>query len=411
MLALGGNSRSAATLALRQTLGRTTPKFSGSDEAAKSLQEGRRRNKGTRPPIQHSESLDSSIDGDPLSPLSADNEDRKFHSTGKPRGNVASDLGSGDDRSGDLGSGSSTSEESNSEDPGSRGKGRRGFKFRPGKKTSSSSRLNGQGVGGGLLAERLRRLRPNKTKKKENATANRWSNKNAGEQSSLASPMPPESPTSSTPSGTDDQSESDASGEGRPPRGGIVKGKATVDSTQDRARVPLFGGRVTSGSSSGEKGDRPKGEQKRQKNDAVKAGRRAMSGVSGVPLVRESLRQGFKAAWGTVEANVGENHGEAPVAGKGRPAAGMIENLLYGWFGGVVAEGAWPGVGLALRPGFGDQGDRKEVSAAVGRVGTIRGKEISFLRYRVVLLNGKDRDTNLVGNGYRFASIFLRRGK
>ena len=51
--------------------------------------------------------------------------------------------------------------------------------------------------------------------------------------------------------------------------------------------------------------------------------------------------------WGRLE-DTGENE-VAVVSGVGRPAAGMVENVMYDWFGGVVGR-AWPGVGLAMRP-------------------------------------------------------------
>lgn len=366
MLARGGKSGSAVAFALRQTLGRTMPKFRDSDEAATSLQQDRRRRKGTRPPIQHSESLDSSIDGDPMSPVSTDGEEQNIRPTGKPRGHsIASDLGSG----------TSASEESNTEDPESRGEGRTGYKFRPVQRTPPSSRVNGQKVNGELLTERLRRLRPNTSNVKKHTTVNRRFITNAGEQSSLASPMSLESPPSSTPSRADDQAESDDSGNRMPIRGGVVKGKATLDSTQDHARLRLFDGRATGGSSSGEKRDGLKGKEKRQKHDVGKVSKRGISALSRVPQVSEYLRQGLEAVRGAIEDGVEKNYAEAPVVGKGRPAAGMVENLLYGWFGGVVTERAWPWVGLALGPGFGDQGDRKEVSAKLGEGGKPRETE------------------------------------
>ena len=38
-----------------------------------------------------------------------------------------------------------------------------------------------------------------------------------------------------------------------------------------------------------------------------------------------------------------------PVSGTGRSTAGRLENVLYGWLGGVVGR-SWPGMGLALLP-------------------------------------------------------------
>lgn len=72
MLTRGGNSSSAAAEALKQSLGRNIRMFSGSSPsrpAKPTTREGRRgqknRQRGTRrPPVQHSESLDSSDDND-----------------------------------------------------------------------------------------------------------------------------------------------------------------------------------------------------------------------------------------------------------------------------------------------------------------------------------------------------------
>eukprot|EP00903_Cladosiphon_okamuranus_P011632 g10941.t1 len=58
------------------------------------------------------------------------------------------------------------------------------------------------------------------------------------------------------------------------------------------------------------------------------------------------------------------DHEMATVSGVGRPSAGMLENTMYSWFGGVVGK-AWPGVGLALNPVVCDK-DMKKINARVG---------------------------------------------
>ncbi|CAM9378289.1 unnamed protein product [Ectocarpus fasciculatus] len=96
-------------------------------------------------------------------------------------------------------------------------------------------------------------------------------------------------------------------------------------------------------------------------------GRSSRSGVesphrrhgSGVPSWRRLV--GGLGGWGSLD-DAGE-HEVAPVSGVGRPAAGMMENAMYGWFGGVVGR-TWPRAGLALRPVVNDE-DAKQIRARV----------------------------------------------
>lgn len=62
--------------------------------------------------------------------------------------------------------------------------------------------------------------------------------------------------------------------------------------------------------------------------------------------------RGLISGWGRLD-ETGE-HDLAAVSGVGRSAAGRMENAVYGWFGGVIGR-AWPGVGLALRPVVGNE--------------------------------------------------------
>lgn len=63
--------------------------------------------------------------------------------------------------------------------------------------------------------------------------------------------------------------------------------------------------------------------------------------------------------WDKLDDAAGDHDGTV-VSGAGRPAVGAVENVLYGWFGGVVAR-PWSGVGLARLP----DGDVK-VSGVLG---------------------------------------------
>ncbi|CAM9451788.1 unnamed protein product [Ectocarpus sp. 6 AP-2014] len=91
-------------------------------------------------------------------------------------------------------------------------------------------------------------------------------------------------------------------------------------------------------------------------------GRSSRSGVEsphrrhgwGVPSWRRLV--GGLGGWGSLD-EAGDNE-VAPVSGVGRPAAGMVENAMYGWFGGIVGR-TWPRAGLALRPVVDDEGAKQ----------------------------------------------------
>jgi len=68
-----------------------------------------------------------------------------------------------------------------------------------------------------------------------------------------------------------------------------------------------------------------------------------------------------------------EDTGEQEMAvgsGVGRPAAGMMENAMYEWFGGIVGR-AWPGVGLARRPVVSEEGPDKVCRIDLWGISTI----------------------------------------
>lgn len=77
------------------------------------------------------------------------------------------------------------------------------------------------------------------------------------------------------------------------------------------------------------------------------------SSQSGGAPLRERRRERMLPSWPRFVSgwrllgDAGER--EMTVSGVGRPAAGMLENTMYSWFGEVVGR-AWPGVGLALNP-------------------------------------------------------------
>lgn len=90
------------------------------------------------------------------------------------------------------------------------------------------------------------------------------------------------------------------------------------------------------------------------------------------PHTGAALQQSTLPSWPRVKrswggwGSLGDSGGAevAPVSGMGRPAAGALENALYGWFGGVVGRN-WPGVGLAAGP-LVDEEDSKQVNFMSG---------------------------------------------
>lgn len=87
------------------------------------------------------------------------------------------------------------------------------------------------------------------------------------------------------------------------------------------------------------------------------------SRAGGAPLL-ERRQERMLPSWQRLVGGWGRlgdtsEHEMAVVSGVGRPAAGMLENTMYGWFGRVVGR-AWPGVGLALNPVVTDK-DAKQV--------------------------------------------------
>lgn len=108
-------------------------------------------------------------------------------------------------------------------------------------------------------------------------------------------------------------------------------------------------------------------------------GRSSRSGVEsahrrhgwGVPSWRRLV--GGLGGWDSLD-DAGE-HEVAPVSGVGRPAAGMVENAMYGWFGGIVGR-TWPRAGLALRPVVDDE-DAKQVNSFLASMRSVEvGREV-----------------------------------
>lgn len=92
--------------------------------------------------------------------------------------------------------------------------------------------------------------------------------------------------------------------------------------------------------------------------------RRKQSGVFGASSLGNIIRQGLDLKlWGEVgDDGVGEHGRGACVASTGIPAAGRLENFLYGRLGGVVAGRSWPGIGLTVRSSLEHLDDSGEVS-------------------------------------------------
>lgn len=114
------------------------------------------------------------------------------------------------------------------------------------------------------------------------------------------------------------------------PRGGLGRRKRDGDNNNNRGRPGTTQGAGNVSAGSDNSVEPPRERQKR----ALLSWR------------------GLTSGWGRLDETSEQNM--AAVSGVGRSAAGRMENAAYGWFGGIVGR-AWPGVGLALRPAVGNE--------------------------------------------------------
>ncbi|CAM9962634.1 unnamed protein product, partial [Ectocarpus sp. 13 AM-2016] len=131
---------------------------------------------------------------------------------------------------------------------------------------------------------------------------------------------------------------------GRAPRRGLGRTKQDEGSSPGQPRTT--GSRGGGGGSTGRSSRSGVESPHRRHGWGVPSWRRLVGGLDG---------------WGSLD-DAGDKE-VAPVSGVGRPAAGMVENAMYGWFGGIVGR-TWPRAGLALRPVV-DGEDAKQMRARV----------------------------------------------
>lgn len=351
ILAKGGGSSSAAALALKAKLGRM-PKFNFQERArAMSVSRGQRGDpsgggwvgKTTRPPIQHSDSLDSDEGTKGSGGRSTASEDATSVSLdGQDLSSAQSDEQSAtsyfEERSGEL---------------------RRDHRGG----TPSSRATDAPSHHASQLGERLRRLTPT-------VRGLRWSSKHKSELADNTSHRKDQrlsggaQSASSSPTTSDDpQGEQEGRLTAFSSPGSTARSLSAADNDSDDAS--LLNRKQESNERSGRRRF-DKGEKRRGppvSGAATAIGVSASSSGSGVPLL-EKIMHPWRVLRGWGDLDEVENQAVATVSGVGRPAAGALENVLYRWFGRVAAR-TWPGVGLAQPPELGGRDSVKVKTAGV----------------------------------------------
>lgn len=346
----------SGALALKDRLGRLRRRGSDSD-GGRLLRLGRgnrlRGDKaGSRPPVQHSESL-SSDEGTKASGSTKTASDDHMISPGSSNGKgfVSSPGGLATSSSDDSAKG--YDEEGGLE-----------------------SRRKGTGEGGGGVAK-TNSLAGNTTPQASQLRNGLFRLTHRKPRQPPAPRLSTPSDSSSAPSTGEEDTERDHPGADSPPKSRVVVGVPLLANRLSREQQPNRIGRKRHGNSSRGRQRMLTGtEIATPGSDSDSEPTSRSSRADGVPL-RERRREWMLPSWQRSVGGWGRlsdagEHELAVVSGVGRPAAGMVENAMYGWFGGVVGR-TWPGVGLALNPVVSDK-DAKQVisSSATGFVGCSR---------------------------------------
>lgn len=416
MLARGvANSGSAAALALKEKLGRGKAELSDEARDEKTPtggmgtlrfrlgigSRGGRSSKdaGSRPPVQHSDSIDSDeeerVRGGAASGDASDatSNSPMGGSQGVPPGERGGGSGGADDEH-EYAIGSSSDEEENKGDHTPRRRGRRG---RPGRAAGATADnpndTSSEQANEGLLKNHLRRLRRTSRKLRwpnRSSTLERRQDKLSREGGQRGSPAA--SASSRVPSDSSSAAGSDFDRH----QAGIVgsprseEALATADKTSllggpnklgNRNRLnggPARGmmtGKGRAGGGGGEtkksgtslgsemNGTRRSGRAGLDEDGPAKVAPSSGSGLGWWLIPRRWRFRGLGEEGAVRGDQSGAGVGVTPVSDGGRPAVGVVENMLYRWFGGVVGGRTWPGVGLAHCPVF-DGG--KESATEVG---------------------------------------------
>ena len=409
VLARGGNSPSAAALAFKDRLGRRISKFSFQDSKETSSSGGGLRaargrglgrdKPGFRPPVQHSDSI-SSDEGRDENPRGRDTTSGDEASSNGDEASPApgDDRETGDDDNDDRSEGGG-----HPYDPRMRHHAARGIESGGGGAVTSTPSVDYTKHRRHQLTGHLRQLN-------SSARSLRWSNTNItssettatnrktattgkrrlpqkGKGEASVSLAPPSYNARSSSSTTTSREERD-----RP--GAIITNTSSSSPTGVGTGASLRGDESTPihTSNNNKRGQRKRSifrglAIRRQNEDQRVLGkmeRPAPTGPGGLSPTSSSHRGTPRlehqsmlpwrrvGGWDKLDDAAGDHEGTV-VSGMGRPAVGTVENVLYGWFGGLVAR-PWSGVGLALLPDC----DVK-VRGALG-VG-VRGCEMSCLLY------------------------------
>lgn len=417
MLARGvGNSSSAAALALKDKFGggKAEPGGESRDEKAPrggmgtlrlrlgmGLRGGRssRKDIRSRPPVQHSDSIDSDEEemlggglasGDASDATSASSIGGKQGANQGNRRGGGSGISAEDDENEYAIDSSSDEERSRKGDHGPRGSRRRG---RLGKSAGATTDnfitdTSSEQVEEGLFKTRLRRLKPTSRtlrwpNKKKSRTLDKGKKGRLSAVKGGAQRSSPAAASTSSPDLSDSNSAGGSDFDGHQAESVGSSGSEAASATADKTSLlgssnklrsdnRLSGGNVRGMLARQERGRR-RGDTKRagtspdSKIKGARGGGRAGLKEDGPAEVAPSSGSGL-GRWLTPwrwrrfrslkkEGTVGGEHngagvGMASASDAGRFAVGSAENMLYGWFGGVVAGRTWPGVGLADCPVF-----------------------------------------------------------
>lgn len=359
MLARGGNSGSAAALALKERLGRmpksNLQKKTGSGGALRfglgmGLEIGKT---GLRPPVQHSDSLSSgegTEESEENNSVASANGKTSASSNEQEPASVLSDEGDSINGSSD--------EEQDLHGPRNRRRGENGDGNGGSGGGTATSPANSKTAPASQLKNRLRRLKPTARQ------GLRWPNNNTNISASNKQKRPdkrarrhePPSPASSDSSSTTSEERDLAEVVSLP-------GSAAEAASAANGRLSLADNKLKHASKHGLRDlgrQRDKGRARPGSTgaSAISDDSVASSYQSGVPLLRRQWMAPWRRLRGWRDLEEANEHGTAAILGTGRPAVGTVENVLYGWFGGVAGR-SWPGGGLGFCPVFDDGDDSK----------------------------------------------------
>ena len=361
VLARGGNSPSAAALAFKDRLGRRIPKFSKQDskEAGRGSGSGGRglraatrgrglgRDKpGLRPPVQHSDSI-SSDDGGGESPRGrgATVSDDEASSNSRDMSPAP-----GDDRETDDGDDFSEEAGGYPDDLRLRHYAGRGIGSGGGGAGSSALTVDDTKHNRSQLSGHLRRL-------SSTARSLRWPNSNATSSETTANNRKKAASAGNRPGAiittaatTTANSPAGIGAEASP--GGDESAPihaSNNDYKKGQRRQSIFRSLATR-----RQNEEQRGPGKTREGGAAPTRPGGLSPTAsshrGTPRLEHRRMPLWRriGGWDKLDDAAGDYEG-AVVSGAGRPAVGAVENVLYGWFGGLVAR-PWPGAGLALLP-------------------------------------------------------------